>query len=403
MKSFNNLPSWANAEACQLLPTLVAQGEGQCIEFKERLPEQAHDIGKSMAAFASSDGGYLIYGVTDDSGVVGLADALDAKGRDRIAQRILGAAREVRPPVHPSLLWALHEERVACLVKIDKGVEAIYYSNQRPIVRRFNMSRPAEPGEVEQIFRARYLLGQKAMVLPSTQEIMGRMRRVIELMNTDRFEPVAVADLARAMDLSSPADLEAVLEGHQPATFALLDQFCDSFAVNKEWLTTGRASPFSSVVEHHPLPENYLDSIEKFHPEAVYAVRSKSKTGEAFLIVESSPLKYLLLPDMWHVSDQVGGGGARQLLSLFKLFKHWSKAQKPYVVLGREASPEVAASIYNGEVHPGIVEKLPLSHWWDDLTDLGHEWTTREDAAESYGNEFVLAQDIVRDRLSRGQ
>jgi hypothetical protein len=43
---------------------------------------------------------------------------------------------------------------------------------------------------------------------------------------------------------------------------------------------------------------------------------------------------------------------------------------------------------------------LPLNHWWDDLTDLEHKWTTREESAKRYGRSFVDAQDIIRSKLA---
>ena len=89
-------PPWADAELSAALPGLCARGEGQATEFKTELPAQAHDIAKSIAAFASSNDGLLIYGVSDDGQILGLAEASDPKWRDRTQQRLLSAAKEVR-------------------------------------------------------------------------------------------------------------------------------------------------------------------------------------------------------------------------------------------------------------------------------------------------------------------
>ncbi|MFM2068617.1 MAG: hypothetical protein RLZZ584_3526, partial [Pseudomonadota bacterium] len=110
------------------LPSLCAKGEGQAIEFKLDLPPQSHDIAKSIAAFASSNEGLLIYGVSDDGRIVGLSEADDPKWRDRTQQRLLSAAKEIKPPVHPSVRWACVDGRIACVVKVEKGLEPIYYS-----------------------------------------------------------------------------------------------------------------------------------------------------------------------------------------------------------------------------------------------------------------------------------
>lgn len=291
MQAARPLPAWADADLSSELPTLCAKGEGQAVEFKVDLPQQPHDIAKSIAAFASSNDGLLIYGVRDDGLIVGLPEAGDSKWRDRTLQRLLGAAKEIKPPVHPIVRWACIDERIACVVKVERGLEPIYYSNQRPIVRRGPTSRPAEPGEVEQIFRERYAGNAKPVNLPSTKLIGRRMKQVLGLMNTGRHDQLTVVDMARAMGLFTPAELEAVVEGHGSPTFAILDQFSARFAIDKEWLATGRGEPFKSPLEHQALPESYLSSIDAESPTCVYAVRSNSDVGESFIVVQTDDMK----------------------------------------------------------------------------------------------------------------
>ena len=392
-------PRWVSAESSQLLVDLVEHGEGQGVEFKSELPQQGHDIGKSIAAFASSGTGYLLYGVSDDGTIVGLPDASSAQGRDGIARRITQAASHVRPPVQPAISWAVDQEKVVCVVRVERGIEAIYYSNHRPIVRVGPITRPADPAEVEQAFRSRYARGAAAPRLPSTREIASRMQQAINLMNEVRYDAISVADLAKAMGMSSPAELDTVLQGHTPPTFAFLDQFCDRFAVDKEWIATGRGSPFSPVGESHFYPGESARQLTESKPEVVYVVRSTSDEGEAFFVAESDPLRIWRVPGIWHVSAHVGGGGTSQLLSLYKVFKGWSSDREGMQILGRQIQPKVAEELFGGFVHPAAVARLPLSHWWDDLTDLEQKWTTRKESAKCYGKSFVDAQDIIRREL----
>jgi hypothetical protein len=395
------LPPWANAQLSQRLPDICAKGEGQSVEFKETLPNQPHDIGKSLAAFASSNDGELVYGISNDGTIVGLPDATGSEARDRTAQRILNAAKDVKPPVHPTVSWAYHEGVAVCHVAVRKGAEAIYYSNYRPIVRRGCTSRPAEPGEVDQAFKLRYGSGGKAPVLPSTRDIAKRLSTVLGLMNKDRHDQLTVADLALAMGLSMPAELDAVFKGHSAPTFEMLENFCSRFAVDREWLTAGRGNPFSRPFERHTMPEHYGDLIDEEKPELVFVVRSRSAAGESFIVVQSDALKIWCVPGVWHVSRQVGATGAAQLASLRVLFTKWSKSEKPYLVLGRSIDAKLAKSIIDGETFPGVVAALPQSHWWDDLTDVEYEWTSRKGSSKAYGPGFVAAQDIIRGLLDR--
>lgn len=401
MNKFTDFPSWADSAASESLLQLCAQGEGQRVEFKVRLPPQGHDIGKSIAAFASSNAGVLLYGISDNGSIIGIENGHDSKVRDQVSQRVFSAAKDVRPPVHPTVMWAYQDGKAVCVVNVERGLEVIYYSNQRPVLRRGCTSRPAEPSEVEQAFRLRYSTNTEAKALPSTRHIAERMSSVLNKMNKNRCEPLAVSDLALAMGFSAPADLEAVLVGQAPATFELLDRFCSCFAVNKEWLTTGRSSPFYPEVEHRALPQHYLSLIEEADCDTVYAVRSKSNVGESFLIIEIAPLKFWLLPDVWHVSDHVGGSGAADLVSLCALFKDWAHSKKPYMVLGRYIDAALAESIWNGQTYPGAISNMPLSHWWDDLTDLDHKWSSRKNSLKAYGEGFVAAQDIIRQMHAR--
>lgn len=82
------------------------------------------------------------------------------------------------------------------------------------------------------------------------------------------------------------------------------------------------------------------------------------------------------------------------------MFKRWSTEREGLQILGREVQPKLAQGIFEGTVYPRAVARLPLSHWWDDLTDLEHKGTTREGSAKLYGRNFTDAQDIIRGKLS---
>ena len=54
---------------------LIAAGESQSVEFKCRFPDQARDLAKEVAAFASSNDGTILIGVRDDGIPLGLENA----------------------------------------------------------------------------------------------------------------------------------------------------------------------------------------------------------------------------------------------------------------------------------------------------------------------------------------
>src|SRR5271154_5307530 len=85
----NSFPQWADELLSEELPALRGTGEGPQIEFKADFPEQSHGLAEVAAAFATSGGGRIVIGVTDDGALCGLNDP-DASTRDKAAQRAQG-------------------------------------------------------------------------------------------------------------------------------------------------------------------------------------------------------------------------------------------------------------------------------------------------------------------------
>ena len=48
------IPEWADKTLSLEMPKLRAKGESQDLEYKENFPEQTRDLGKEIAAFATS-------------------------------------------------------------------------------------------------------------------------------------------------------------------------------------------------------------------------------------------------------------------------------------------------------------------------------------------------------------
>ena len=124
-------------------------GEGQRIEFKSEYPSNGSDLGKEIAAFASSNAGRIIIGVKDDGDLVGLDELTTPAGRDQLAQRIEGVcANAVKPAITPVIKYAQEDGKNVLVIEVPRGTQPIYYSGNKPYVRHLTSSRPAEPHEV---------------------------------------------------------------------------------------------------------------------------------------------------------------------------------------------------------------------------------------------------------------
>jgi ATP-dependent DNA helicase RecG len=143
-------PSWADASISAALPGLREKGECQDLEFKEDLPKQLHELGRDMAALASSGGGKILIGVCDKGTLVGIPYA-DAAERDEMWRRVHGVLNGVKPAFSAKLVFGVEADKTVLVVDIPKQQEPVFYYDHRPYVRDGSVSRPATPDEVKEL------------------------------------------------------------------------------------------------------------------------------------------------------------------------------------------------------------------------------------------------------------
>src|SRR5271166_484092 len=100
------VPDWADENFSKELPVLRSRGEGQHLEYMEFFPQQARELAKEVAAFATSNQGIILLGVSDSGDFVGLADAKTPEGRDSFVRRIEGICRgTLKPAITPRVCF----------------------------------------------------------------------------------------------------------------------------------------------------------------------------------------------------------------------------------------------------------------------------------------------------------
>ena len=155
-----DIPSWADKELSKDLPVLRSRGEGQNLEYKIKFPENTSDLAKEIAAFATSNQGTILIGVSDSGNLAGINNGHDKKERDILLRRLEGICRgTVKPAITPVAKFAVENEQVVLVINIPHGTQPIYYSNYIPYVRHLTEVRPAEPHEVIELV-ADYLAAQ---------------------------------------------------------------------------------------------------------------------------------------------------------------------------------------------------------------------------------------------------
>lgn len=201
------------------------------------------------------------------------------------------------------------------------------------------------------------------------------------------------------MKLHKVSDLEDIFIGKQEPTFAFIDEFCETFGVNKEWLIEGKGSAFRSDRDRKGGPLSNIENIGEVGIDRVLLIRSKSESGEMFIVLKYSDWKYRILTQVLHVSDRVGAGGQLQLVDLYNLI---NKLRSSGVRCGgRTLEKELFSALLSGKIFPGKVIDLSMSEdpWWDDFTDVEHKLPIAENYNQWHGESFIKAQEIVKWRL----
>jgi len=147
------------AELLRDLEHDLVKGESQSVEFKEEFPENANDLAKEIASFATTNAGRVYIGIDDDGNIVGLKEISDmtyAKAKDDYQRRIQGVTQGIDPPVRVSVEFIEKDARIVARIDVPKGSEPTYYVNGRPYVRDLSVSRLARAAEVKEL-HSRYL------------------------------------------------------------------------------------------------------------------------------------------------------------------------------------------------------------------------------------------------------
>lgn len=126
----------------------ISQGESQTVEFKRELPENATQLAKEIAAFASGEGGVILVGVEDDGRVCGIRTN-SPQERERFRQRVYGiAANVLKPPTSIDVDFLRMRGKTLAVIQVPPGQAPLYYVEDRPYLRHGSIVRSPTPDEM---------------------------------------------------------------------------------------------------------------------------------------------------------------------------------------------------------------------------------------------------------------
>lgn len=258
-----------------------------------------------------------------------------------------------------------------------------------------------ETKNVESIIRIKQPEKITSQIL-ETQQVSHRFKITLELINEERrYDNYTIAKLAQIMNLKKISDLENVFTGALEPTFNFMKKYAETFGINFKWLSEGHGTPFDYSEERIIDPTGYIRIINERDFYCMYLLRSDCEKGRTLAVFRLNDWKYETIKHYWHVSSHLGGTGSMQLLNLYNFIETYKYRIS---IKGKSVSDVDFGYLYSGEKYPGyILDKYSGdSNWWHDLTDLNNEGASKNDYEKKYGNEFVIARNIIRNMLAAG-
>jgi len=142
---------------------IVKKGEDSYTEFKE---ERAHSdqLAAEIVAFANTEGGNLIVGVSDEGEIIGVTNL------DKEMQRIDNiCANNCEPTVYTTIEKLVIDDKKILIVKIPKGTQRPYRTNRGiHYIRTASGKRIASPGELRLIHQVSGAIYYDELPVPNT-------------------------------------------------------------------------------------------------------------------------------------------------------------------------------------------------------------------------------------------
>jgi predicted HTH transcriptional regulator len=113
------------------LRALVKQGEGDTLEFKQRLPRDRTALANLLTGFANAQGGNLVVGYSEPTGrFVGVDD------REKAAERLKTALEHIEPRLDVQSEFVAVDDGEALVVEVQSGEQHLYSADGIAAIRK---------------------------------------------------------------------------------------------------------------------------------------------------------------------------------------------------------------------------------------------------------------------------
>ena len=168
--------------------------------------------------------------------------------------------------------------------------------------------------------------------------------------------------------------------------FDFLDKFSNTFAINKEWLKTGKWHPFDTdFIKNHNLTD-LSEKIQSF--EKIFIIHSSDNKTHTEVVVKDRNGNFSLLRQSFCIGEnfEMSGVECSELYELYKFYIKHKYDISLIVIEHEDYNKLVSADHYIGN----IIKRSKPSYMLDDLFDL------RYLNKDIYGDFFVECTDIIK-------
>ena len=170
IKSASSLRNTIESEIMrrQLADAFIADlsGESVQVEYKSDVPTKFRKLSKEIAAFASTEGGRIYIGISDQGQIIGINNKKEQGWLDRFQQNLMNFVYEnVKPTPTLSVDELSIRDKMVIQITVEKGPEPMYYLRNVPYVRRLTTSRPATPSDVKNHYLGYFIQSLKKSAL----------------------------------------------------------------------------------------------------------------------------------------------------------------------------------------------------------------------------------------------
>ena len=268
----------------QQIESLIAQGEGYNIEFKQSIPSKASELAEEICAFANAAGGTLLIGIDDKGVVVGVS--IDNVSRSRI-QNILNAIEPHFPVSFSEIV--LNNKTVFC-IECESGSQKPYTVSGAIIIRNGPNSE-----KITSVQRMRDFFQQSDKIFFDEVECKSFILK-------EHFDESYFLEFLKSAGISNSLDNNTILQNLKLFSYKQMFKnaavlfFAKNPQLHFEWATT-RCILFKGVDKHHIIDDKIFGGnlLTQFNETLKYIY---TKLSVEYIIENSGPRK-----EVWEIPE----------------------------------------------------------------------------------------------------